>query len=121
MLYKLISKILASRIQDAITTVINKARARFIPGRRIADNISLAHELVKAYSRKYISPRCMIEIYLQKAYDSMEWPYLRHVMEEMGFPQLFISCVMECIQTVNYSIIVNEEPIVSFNVAEGLR
>lgn len=62
----------------------------------------------------------MIKIDLQKAYDSVEWLYLRRVMEEMGFSQLFISWVMECIQTVN-SIIVNGEPTITFNAAKGLR
>lgn len=71
----------------------------------ITDNIILDHELVKAYSRKRISPRCTIKIDLQKEYDSVECPYLRHVRKELG--QLFTAWVIECIQTVNYSILIN--------------
>ncbi|XP_019242206.1 PREDICTED: uncharacterized protein LOC109222291 [Nicotiana attenuata] len=49
----------------------------FITGKlKIADNIILAHELVKAYTRKHISDRCMIKIDLQKACDSVEWSFL---------------------------------------------
>lgn len=117
-LYKLISKVLAARIQGVIGTVINEAQAGFIPGRKIADNIILAHELVNAYTRKNVSTRCMIKIDLQKAYDSVEWHYMKQVMEELGFPQLFISWVMECVQTVNYSIAVNGEPTKPFNAAK---
>lgn len=57
-------------------TVISEAQSGFIPWRKIAENIILATELVKAYQRKHISSRCMIKIDLQKAYDSMEWVYL---------------------------------------------
>ncbi|XP_019248346.1 PREDICTED: uncharacterized protein LOC109227602 [Nicotiana attenuata] len=66
------SKILASRMQGVITIVISEAQAGFAPVRKIVDNIILAHELVKAYSRKKIPPRCMIKIDLQKAYNSVE-------------------------------------------------
>lgn len=63
-------------MQKVIATVINEAQSGFIPGRKIVDNIILATELVRAYQRKHISPRCMIKIDLQEAYDSVEWVYL---------------------------------------------
>ncbi|XP_070043632.1 uncharacterized protein [Nicotiana tomentosiformis] len=71
-LYKIISKILASRLQKVMPYIICEAQAGFIPGRKIANNAILAHELVKSYTRSQISPRCMIKIDLQKAYDSVE-------------------------------------------------
>ncbi|XP_059285182.1 uncharacterized protein LOC132038545 [Lycium ferocissimum] len=37
------------------------------------------------------------------------------------FPEKFIAWLMECIQTVHYSIIVNGEPTPPFNAAKGLR
>ncbi|XP_070037162.1 secreted RxLR effector protein 78-like [Nicotiana tomentosiformis] len=63
----------------------------------------------------------MIKIDFQETYDSVEWPYLKQVMKELGFPKLFISWVMECIQTINYTVIVNGEYPVPFNAAKGLR
>lgn len=66
-LYKLISKVLDARMHKIMNGLIHVSQTRFIPGRTIADNIIIAHELVKAYSRKHISPRCMIKIDLKKA------------------------------------------------------
>nr|XP_009782986.1 PREDICTED: uncharacterized protein LOC104231653 [Nicotiana sylvestris]XP_016484533.1 PREDICTED: uncharacterized protein LOC107805067 [Nicotiana tabacum] len=65
-----------SRMQKILGGIVCDAQAGFVPGRRIGDNIILAHELVKGYTRKHITPRCMIKIDLQKAYDSVEWSYL---------------------------------------------
>lgn len=72
LLYKLISKVLATRITRIIASIISANQVGFIPGRRIDDNTIFAHELVKSYTRKHISDRCMIKIDLQKAYDSVE-------------------------------------------------
>ncbi|XP_070010429.1 secreted RxLR effector protein 78-like [Nicotiana sylvestris] len=101
--------------------IICETQAGFIPGRKIVDNIILAHELVKSYTKAQISPRCMIKIDLQKAYDSVEWIFLQHVMEELRFPDRFIRWIMECIKTVNYTIFVNGETTEPFNATKGLR
>ncbi|XP_048502873.1 uncharacterized protein LOC125498665 [Beta vulgaris subsp. vulgaris] len=63
--------------------------AGFIPGRTIADNILLATELIKGYSRAHASPRCVIKVDIKKAYDSVEWSFLERVLVEMSFPNVF--------------------------------
>ncbi|KAK4371303.1 hypothetical protein RND71_010778 [Anisodus tanguticus] len=42
-------------------------------------------------------------------------------MEYIGFPEQFLGWIFECIQTVNYAILVNGESTVPFNAAKGLR
>ncbi|XP_019241332.1 PREDICTED: uncharacterized protein LOC109221313 [Nicotiana attenuata] len=63
----------------------------------------------------------MIKIDLQKAYDSVEWPFLRQMLTELGFPEQFIIWVMEYVQTVNYTVMINGEPSEPFNADRGLR
>ncbi|XP_019257824.1 PREDICTED: uncharacterized protein LOC109236049 [Nicotiana attenuata] len=88
-LYKLISKVIAGRLQKVMPHIISEAQAGFIPGRKIADNIILAHELVESYNRKQISPRCMLKVDMMKAYDSVEWVYLDQLLEYLCFPTKF--------------------------------
>lgn len=75
--YKRISKIIASRLSGVLSNLIDPAQTAFIGGRCITDNIHLAQELLRQYTRKRISPRCMISVDLQKAYDTVSWEFLQ--------------------------------------------
>ncbi|XP_056688135.1 uncharacterized protein [Spinacia oleracea] len=78
-------------MQKVIGDVISPSQAGFIPGRNISDNILLACELAKCYSRKNISPGCMLKVDMKKAYDSLEWSFLPSMLAELGFPTRFVS------------------------------
>ncbi|XP_059310868.1 uncharacterized protein LOC132062283 [Lycium ferocissimum] len=90
----MIVKVLAIRLQVVMPSITCEVQAGLILGRKIADNIILAHELIKPYSRKHISHRAMIKIDLLKAYDFVEWPFLEQVMTELGFLGKFHRWIM---------------------------
>jgi len=70
--------------------LVGSSRSTFIEGRNILDNVIIAHELVKGYSRKGVSPRCIVKVDIRKAYDSMDSGFLRMVLIEFGFPGKFV-------------------------------
>ena len=70
--YKIISKILTARLGGVLGSIINQCQAAFVPGQKIHNRIMLAFELLKGYSRKGGTPRCIIQLDLQKAYDMMD-------------------------------------------------
>lgn len=72
-------------------------------------------------SQKFFSPRCMIKVYLRKAYYSIEWSFLQCMLSELGFPSVFIKRVMDCVTTVSYSIMVNGQPTTPFQSRKGVR
>lgn len=120
-MYKIISKVLANRLQRVLDVIICDSQSAFVQGRLIFDNIILSHELVKGYNRKHISPRCMVKVDIQKAYDSVEWPFIKQMLDELGFPYQFTKWIMICLTSVTYTINVNGELVEPFQARRGIR
>ncbi|XP_056687533.1 uncharacterized protein [Spinacia oleracea] len=119
--YKIVFKVLTPRLQKVVAEVVSEYQAGFVPGMSISDNITVATELIRGYNRAHMSPRCMVKVDLRKAYDSVEWPFLFMVLQELGFPLMFIHWIKGCVTTVSYSILVNGKPMPPFVAKKGLR
>eukprot|EP01018_Ginkgo_biloba_P039380 Gb_12932 [translate_table: standard] len=63
----------------------------------------------------------IIKIDLSKAYDRVNWLYLRLLLTHIGFCVPFISWVMSCISTVSFSVLINGAPSNFFRISRGLR
>ena len=46
---------------------------------------------------------------MNKAYDMVEWVFLKQIMRQLSFHDKSITLMIECISIVSYSIMVNEE------------
>lgn len=104
-MYKIISKVLTNRMKKVMGDIIGQAQSAFIEGRSIIDNILLSQEIFKGYSRKGVSPRCVLKVDLRKAYVTLEWNFLKQVLIALGFPARFVQWIMACVTTVSYSIV----------------
>lgn len=120
-LYKIITKIMANRMQAILGRIISFNRAAFVPGRSIISNILVCEDLVRNYHRNDSPPRCLMKIDLRKAYDSVELSFLRQVMAGLGFPACFINWIMCCLSSAHYSILINGSPHGYFKGKRGLR
>lgn len=101
--------------------LISQSQSTFISGRAIQDNIMLSHELVRNYQRDAGSPRCILEIDLRKAYDTVKWDAIIYVLQHMGFPSIFINWIYLCISFSKFFIVINGSTYGFFGASRGLR
>ncbi|XP_074290952.1 uncharacterized protein LOC141617685 [Silene latifolia] len=72
------------------------------------------------YTRKNASPRCLMKIDLRKAYDSIEWEFVRQMLSSLHFPPKFIAWVITCITSTSYFIALNGQTHGFFKGKRGL-
>ncbi|KAK9288450.1 hypothetical protein L1049_016907 [Liquidambar formosana] len=48
-----------------------------------------------------------IKLDLEKAYDRLEWPFIRTVMAQFGFDKKFIDWIIICIESASFSILLD--------------
>ncbi len=63
----------------------------------------------------------MLKLDLQKAYDWINWGFLKLVLMQFGFSPIFIGWIMEFISSVSFSIMVNGGITEKFHPSRGLR
>jgi hypothetical protein len=122
-LYKIMSKVLANRLKIVLPSIISKNQSAFIPGRLISDNILVAFEALHTmHSRMWGKVGYMaLKLDMSKAYDRVEWRFLEVVMEKLGFDLKWIRWIMQCITTVQYSVVVNGIPVGEISPSRGIR
>ncbi|PNX74719.1 ribonuclease H, partial [Trifolium pratense] len=106
-IYKIISKVLTKRMGEVMTNIIGQNQAAFVPGQIIHNHILLTYELIKGYNRKGGTPRCMMQLDIQKAYDTIDWKTMECLFNEVGFPKNFTNWIMIAVTSVSYRFNIN--------------
>jgi len=110
--YKIISKVLCHRLKICLPSLISETQSTFVPGRLISDNILIAQEIFhglrtnKACKGKYMA----IKTDMSKAYDRVEWDFIKALLQKMGFDFHWITLMMDCISSVQYRVLLNGQP-----------
>ena len=119
--YKVVSKLLARRLEKLLPEMISPSESAFVKGRLLVENVLLATELVQGFGSKNSSPRGLLKVDIRKAFDSVSWPFILQVFHAADFPDVFINWIRNCITTTSFSINVNGELCGYFNGGCGLR
>jgi hypothetical protein len=122
-LYKMVSKLFANRLKGCLEKCVSEEQSAFVEGRSILDNALIAIEVIHALKRKTRGRKgeLALKIDISKAYDKVDWGFLRGMLERLGFSNKWIHWIMLCVSSVNYSVLVNFEKVGPIFPGRGLR
>ena len=120
--YKIITKVIVARLRPHLDQVVNPLETAFVPNRRGTDNAIIVQELIHTISKAKGKEWYMaIKINLEKAYDKMEWSFIRATLMRINLPQDLIKLIMSCVTSVSTSILFNRGTLESFHPSKGIR
>ncbi|KAL8142910.1 LOW QUALITY PROTEIN: hypothetical protein V2J09_015942 [Rumex salicifolius] len=120
-LYKMITKILAHRLQPIMSKLVGPTQSSFILGRVISDNVVLVQEIVHSMSHKSGRKGWMlIKLDLEKAYDRLQWDFIEDTLKNVGLPDCWVRWIMECISTSSMRVLWNGELTRVFSPSRGI-
>ncbi|KAK9984570.1 hypothetical protein SO802_034095 [Lithocarpus litseifolius] len=121
-IYKLVTKIIVTRLRPYFEKLISPLQAAFVPRRKGIDNAIIAQEVIHTISRMrgkvgYIA----VKIDLEKAYDKLKWNFIRVMLFRANLPKDLIDIIMSCVSSVSTSIMVNGEALEPIYPSRGIR
>ena len=106
----MITKIIVARLRPYLEKIISPFQTAFVSGRKGIDNAIIVQEIVHTLSKKKGKVGFMaIKVDLEKAYDKLEWSFIRGMLIRANLPADLIDLIMSYVSTVSTSVLVNGE------------
>jgi len=100
--------------------LIHSDQTGFIKGRFIAQNVRLLNDLLEYTDVKKI-PGILLSIDFEKAFDTIEWPFIQNVLRRFNFGQVIRKWVSILYSDVESAVINGGYTTNYFKVSRGVR
>jgi len=119
-IYKISSKIIASRIRGTLSNYVSLEHHGFLKNRNIIEAVANTQECLHSLHSKKLGAT-ILQLDLKKAYDSLDWGFLRCILCKIGLKKESIGWIMARVENVNFVVLINGHPTNFFAAARGLR
>ncbi|XP_057770827.1 uncharacterized protein LOC130990624 [Salvia miltiorrhiza] len=119
--FKILSKILASRLSSVATDFVTPNQFGFISGRLIHDCILLGSEGVNCMKRSCQGNNMACKVDIKKAFDTISWKFIWCAMNAMGFDPIFLNWLSTIFSSARLSILYNGQLCGYFPCSRGVR
>ncbi|KAL5556117.1 hypothetical protein UlMin_038353 [Ulmus minor] len=122
-MYKIVSRKITNCFILVLDVVIGDPQSSLVPGRLITNNVLLGFEAMhwirqhRGGNTGYVA----LKLDMSKAYDRVEWSFLKGMMIKLGFEVKLVDLIMRCISLVSYSFLLNGEIHGSLLPRRGIR
>ncbi|XP_058084050.1 uncharacterized protein LOC131231763 [Magnolia sinica] len=94
----------------------------FVRGRSITENIAMALEAMRNLNRRISGGNIILKLDLEKAYDRLDWNFLKQVLLRFGFSNRWVALMeLACWGNSWFSVLVNGEVAGFFKSSRGLH
>lgn len=83
--YKIFSKVIASRLTSILPCIISPYQGGFVNGRPITESLALAQELTHSLGLKQRGGNVIFKIDMSKAFDRVNWNFMFKVPQSFDF------------------------------------
>ncbi|XP_057425948.1 uncharacterized protein LOC130719340 [Lotus japonicus] len=107
--YKIITRIIVTRMKPFMEELITPHQSAFVGGRQIQDNLIIVQEAFHKLKRAGPCSRenAAIKLDLNKAFDRIEWEFLRRALLAFGFEEAWVQLIMKLVRGVSYRFKLN--------------
>lgn len=119
---KLVSKIIINKLKDILKKLISPCQTNFVPERQGLHNAILCQELV--HTSRYSKARrgtIIIKVDLEKAYERLEWSFIKCMLENAGVPNKLIGVITPLVSGGSCKLLWNGVVADEIRPSKGLR
>uniref|UniRef100_A0A3P9KDT4 Reverse transcriptase domain-containing protein n=1 Tax=Oryzias latipes TaxID=8090 RepID=A0A3P9KDT4_ORYLA len=117
---KVLSKLLARRLQNFLPTLVHPDQSGFVPGRLSHSNVRRLLNIIQ-FSSIRKQKALAVSLDAEKAFDRIEWEYLFDVLHRFGLGGSFLRWIQAIYHSPTASVLTNGRCSEPFALARGVR
>jgi hypothetical protein len=118
--YKILAKVMATRLQLVLPSIVSSDQSGCIKGRSTFNNIRSAIDIIN-YANLESVPGILAYIDFEKAFDTVKWQFMHKTLEAMNFGPNYINYIKTMYYDIEACVMNNGHTSAYFKPTRGIR